>query len=958
LEVTVRSVACVFLASAGLAAAAHAADRPWQALTSPSIREVAERLESPPPQYGLTFYWGWDGPVNEEVIARDLDTFRALGVRTVTLEPGYEMPSPYLSEGWFELVRLAVEQARRRGMHVWLVDEGKYPSGFAGGRFSSERPDLRMQALLVAERVKLKGGETLARSLPPGTVGAVAVEAATQVHRVLPVRHGSLRWTAPSGDWEVLLVEHQFRTAQTRSVNDPSRAKTEANSLCDYLNPAATRQFIEFTHAQYEKHVGAEFGRTILGFRGDEPDFARVPWTPSLPDEFRKRKGYDVLPYLASLFVPRPAERERRAKADYWDVWSDLFRENFFRVQADWCASRGLEYLVHLNHEDQMPALVRSEGDFFKDMRYVQVPGVDAIWNQIWPGKTADFPKYASSAAHLFGRPRAFTESFAAYRTAPDVRQARWVLNQQLVRGINMVELMFVPASSSGKSGLDGWLASAEFPAVAAYVNRAAFLLAQGRPAARIALYHPTSSLWLGDEDANRSTLAVAQLLLEQQRDFDFVDEQTLSSLLTLEGGILRNRSGQGYEAVILPRTTAISRAALDRLRAFARAGGRVIALGPGPSLIVDRTLLAAQAAPHLPFVVREETGELAERVLKALPPPDVVLDPPNPAVKYNHRRWSDSDLYFFFNESEEPRSATVTLEGSGAAQLWDASEGTIANVDAETTNAGHVRLRLDLAPHETRFVVLGASRLPRLFLIGDSTVRNGKGDGANGQWGWGEPIAIEFDRTRIEVVNRAIGGRSSRTFQTEGRWDQVESELAPGDFVILQFGHNDGGELFKGNRPRASLPGTGEETAEGTVELTGKAEQVHTYGWYLRQYVTRARARGATPIVCSPVPRKIWKDGRIARASEDYGRWAAEVARSAGVPFVDLNEIVARRYDALGPDRVESLFADEHTHTNAAGARLNAASVIEGLKALRSCELCSYLSAAARDARSTTDRD
>jgi rhamnogalacturonan acetylesterase len=235
--------------------------------------------------------------------------------------------------------------------------------------------------------------------------------------------------------------------------------------------------------------------------------------------------------------------------------------------------------------------------------------------------------------------------------------------------------------------------------------------------------------------------------------------------------------------------------------------------------------------------------------------------------------------------------------------------------------------------------------RLPTLFLIGDSTVKNGDGTGANGQWGWGDKVAAFFDTRKITVANRAIGGRSSRTFQTEGRWQSVLTELKAGDFVILQFGHNDGGELFKGSRPRGSLKGTGDETETGTVEITGQPETVHTYGWYLRKYVRDTKAHDAIPIVCSLVPRKIWKDGRIVRASEDYGGWAREVAREEGALFVDLNEIVARRYEALGAEKVEPLFADEHTHTSAAGAELSAAIVVEGLKGLPHCALCAYLS-------------
>jgi sialate O-acetylesterase len=228
-------------------------------------------------------------------------------------------------------------------------------------------------------------------------------------------------------------------------------------------------------------------------------------------------------------------------------------------------------------------------------------------------------------------------------------------------------------------------------------------------------------------------------------------------------------------------------------------------------------------------------------------------------------------------------------------------------------------------------------TNLPTLFLIGDSTVNNS----GFGQQGWGTPIAGLFDKTKINVVNRARGGRSSRTYYTEGLWSNVVAELKPGDFVIMQFGHNDGGSL-RTNR-RASLKGTGEETEEigGTNDVP--KEVVHTFGWYLRQYIRDTKTKGATAIVCSLIPRNDWKDGKVLRASEGYGKFAREVAEAEGVAFVDLNEIVARRYEELGQERVKDFFPFEHTHTSPEGAALNAQCVVEGLQALKS-PLCAYL--------------
>lgn len=223
---------------------------------------------------------------------------------------------------------------------------------------------------------------------------------------------------------------------------------------------------------------------------------------------------------------------------------------------------------------------------------------------------------------------------------------------------------------------------------------------------------------------------------------------------------------------------------------------------------------------------------------------------------------------------------------------------------------------------------------LPTLLLIGDSTVRNGRGDGEGGQWGWGDLLPAHLDSTKVNLVNRAIGGLSSRTFRTQGHWERALMLLKPGDWVVMQFGHNDPGPLNDDQRARGTIKGTGEETEAIDNILTGRPEVVHTYGWYLRQYIREAKAAGVTPVVCSMVPRKTWKDGKIVRSGADsFGGWARQVASEEGVALIDLNELIAARYDALGEAAVNALFADAHTHTSRAGAELNAKIVAGELK-------------------------
>lgn len=242
---------------------------------------------------------------------------------------------------------------------------------------------------------------------------------------------------------------------------------------------------------------------------------------------------------------------------------------------------------------------------------------------------------------------------------------------------------------------------------------------------------------------------------------------------------------------------------------------------------------------------------------------------------------------------------------------------------------------------------------LPSLILIGDSTVRNGRDDGqgkgAEGQWGWGNPIAALIDQSKMNVVNRAVGGLSSRTYISSGHWERTLAFIKPGDVVLMQFGHNDSSPVNDTSRARGTIKGTGEETQEIDNLLTQKREVVHTYGWYLRQFIAGAKAKGATPIVVSPIPRKAWDEqGKVRRAKGDYAGWAEQVAREQNVGFIDLNDMAASKYDELGRDAVMKFFPvvtpDERVHTNLAGAELNAQLVVAGLKRIKGNPVLPFL--------------
>jgi lysophospholipase L1-like esterase len=274
---------------------------------------------------------------------------------------------------------------------------------------------------------------------------------------------------------------------------------------------------------------------------------------------------------------------------------------------------------------------------------------------------------------------------------------------------------------------------------------------------------------------------------------------------------------------------------------------------------------------------------------------------------------------------------ASLALAPLGFGQNPDAPPATPAQRQLPTDQA--------LNPH-----------LPTVFVVGDSTARN------NTDLGWGDHFASRFDTSRINVANRAIAGRSARSYITEGHWAKVLDEIKPGDFVLFQLGHNDSGDLG-GPKPRGDLKGIGNETQDVPQivgPLAGHVETVHTYGWYLRKMIAETRAKGASPILLTLTVRNIWKpcpDGTLNSAGgqtcieRDMGYTSSlrQLAAEEHIPLIDMSDVAADRFEALGPTKTAALFPKDHTHTSPEGAELNASAVAEALRRAHSL-LAAYL--------------
>ncbi|MBP5523308.1 MAG: rhamnogalacturonan acetylesterase, partial [Bacteroidaceae bacterium] len=241
----------------------------------------------------------------------------------------------------------------------------------------------------------------------------------------------------------------------------------------------------------------------------------------------------------------------------------------------------------------------------------------------------------------------------------------------------------------------------------------------------------------------------------------------------------------------------------------------------------------------------------------------------------------------------------------------------------------------------------------PMVFLCGDSTGKNADKD-PDGMWGWGSQGYTVFDAKKCVFQNQAKAGRSTRTYLDEERWEEVYNSLEPGDFVLIQFGHNDIGGIDK--QKERGVIATAEDTCHVYhMESNGKYKVIYSFGWYIRKMVRDAQEKGATPIILSFTPRNEWHQGKgevrgtfypvdekankqyIERRNDNYiPAWDKQIAEECGVAFVDVHNITADALDKLGKEKAAAYFNHDHTHTSLKGAQLNAQSVAKGLKAIK----------------------
>ena len=299
------------------------------------------------------------------------------------------------------------------------------------------------------------------------------------------------------------------------------------------------------------------------------------------------------------------------------------------------------------------------------------------------------------------------------------------------------------------------------------------------------------------------------------------------------------------------------------------------------------------------------------------------------------------TDYHFFLDKIHTSRFGAMMNARSAAEGLMASHNPALNPLKALMVNV-QCSSTSEAAKPSAMFNVDRTDGKPVVFITGDSTVKNTDKE-EDGMWGWGAVAGTIFDESKISIVNAAKAGRSCRTFLNEGRWEKVYNSLQPGDFVLIQFGHNDISPIDK-PKYRGAIA-TADDTCHVYKMDKGGYEVVYSFGWYLKKFIQDVREKGATPILVSLTPRNEWPEGKMERRNDSYGKWYREVAKATGVELVDLHNLAADFYDKKcgSKEKANKYFKNDHTHTSLLGAKTNAKCVAKGLKANNS-PLAEYL--------------
>lgn len=697
--------------------------------------EISEQLrgkfDHPSVEYRSVPFWAWNDRLEEEELVRQVNQMKEQGMGGFFIHSRDGLETVYMGREWMAYTQKTVETAEELGMHVWLYDEDRWPSGFAGGLVQDRGGDAFRAKGLTMEVCQQIGSDDLTDSV------ALFKAVIDERNLVRCERLHDGEFIALNED-EVLLVfrvEISERSAWFNNEAPP-----------DNLNPETVQAFIDITYEAYKQEVGKHFGKTIRGVFTDEPSVhdshckftagrGWLPWSWSFPDFFQERRGYDLLDVIPYMYFN--GDYSSQARHDYWWTLTERFSESYSKQLGEWCEKNGIDFTGHYLWENNMGTATRVCGAVMPNYRYQQVPGIDMLNEQTNEYITV---KQCTSVANQYGRKFVLSETYGCTGWAFTFEGQKWVGDFQYVLGVNLRSQHLALYSIKGCRKRD-------YPPVfnyntswwkynhvmEDYFSRLSSVLTEGRPIRDVLVLHPSSTAWsmVGtgpygfpargkDRDVSATNTfghefnAFLGKLLRAHYDFDLGDETILAETGEIRGGNLAVNLVE-YRIVVIPVIQTMLGSTFQLLSDFLEAGGKVIAVGSRPAMIEGRpTDLLSELYDHANMTVVLDVEDTVT-ALECILPRRVSLTNTQSIeaneMLYMLREIGDCRVLFVVNNDREgTHRISITLEGTGSVEEWNALTGEAKDVEIIIRD-GYVHFEGVFGPADSKLYVMNTNK-------------------------------------------------------------------------------------------------------------------------------------------------------------------------------------------------------------------------------------------------------
>lgn len=694
--------------------------------------EAWEAFQNPSNAYKGKPFWSWNGKLEKEELLRQVDVLEEMGFGGFFMHSRTGLATEYLGEEWFEMINACADEAEKRNLEAWLYDEDRWPSGSAGGK-ATENPEYQMKYLLM-DIFEAPGFAWEDRFI------------AAFVCNLDGLNYSNLKridkhWKHSGTGDTVLAFSVKYMD---------SSSFYNGNTYLDTLNAEATEHFIEVTHEEYKKHCGDRIGGSIKGIFTDEPHRGMVmchrvdqggltdserctPWTTSLPTEFFKAYGYELMDHLPALFLRPEGERIVRVKWEYMELIQQMFLDNFAKPMLKWCRNNNMILTGHALHEDTLGAQAVPCGSMMRFYEYMDYPGVDVLTEG---NRNYWIVKQLASVARQLNKEWMLSELYGCTGWQFNFASHKAVGDWQSLFGINLRchHLSWYTMEGEAKRDFPAsiFYQSAWYPEykyVETYFSRINTLMSRGKPDCHILVLNPVESAWAQIHTGWAAWLSATapevvaldkkyqQLLtwlFEAQLDFDIGDEDMLlrhGSVVRGDTPVLQIGSGQ-YDLVIVSGMETVRKTTLGMLESFHRAGGALLFTDEAPAYVnaapSDEVAKLASASLQVPFE--------REAVLKG------CIDQIQPAVSITHSEnaaWNreiftqsrlDGSFRYIMalntNREQARGGFMMTVQGSGVVEEWDSLAGTRHTLSS-SSDEGVLRFAVDFpAGGEKLFII------------------------------------------------------------------------------------------------------------------------------------------------------------------------------------------------------------------------------------------------------------